>query len=244
MSEHQAKTSRFTICPNSWPRQDIGIACVPVPSRRLFLNVPGYRGSLLGFQDKYLEIANHFAVKHNTAAVLTSGFRQVFPIGIKKNLAIYIHEILQFVSRFSLSICETKEPEIVVCATSAGAGAIASVAYKYPSISKMVLLNPSSKDIGDKTVIEGISQFQGDLVTIVGDKDRFIGLPSASLLMRHASSARTKTDYRVLNTGHGLSGPEVVRGLKRILPHHLLSEEATRPLETLDILFVLEYCSN
>lgn len=144
----------------------LDIAVHPAQSRVIFVTIPGVDGSVDGYQNKYVDIANSVQQKHEVAVV-----RAANPFITSFHWESNIRELLMYIEDNAKSICGTAKPELYVMAHSAGAAIVARIAWEYPEIKRLLLVNPASK-LGIEHMLQGVSKFEGQSVTIVyGEHD-------------------------------------------------------------------------
>ncbi len=95
------------------------------------------------------------------------------PFLILEALASDLEDTIGFCLENSMQICGSSTPKLYLSGYSAGAGAAAVVAHKYPQVEKMLLIAPSSEG-RDDLVNHGISKFAGELFLVHGTDDHVI----------------------------------------------------------------------
>lgn len=184
----------------------IQLMAAPLQSDRLVVVLPGFRGSLLGKEDKHLRHAHFFCETGFAATLLSSGFRRLNPFSLKRNLKSHATAVLEFANQQATAICGTTQPDITVLAVSANAGAACALAHQFPLIQHLVLVAPSTKDIGDENVKDGLKKFLGRTSLFVGNQDRWIGSPSARKIEQYLSENDSFRSQIVLDCDHSFAG--------------------------------------
>lgn len=148
---------------------DIGVH--PAQSDTVLLIIPGVDGSVNGYEDKYVRIANQAQSNHEVAVVRTSN-----PFISSFHWESNVRRILDYVSRHTHSITgSNKQSRIKVMAHSAGASIVARIAHEYDSITDILLINPAAK-LASNAIRDGLKKTNARLTIIFGSED-----PSVSL---------------------------------------------------------------
>lgn len=148
---------------------DIGIH--PADTDTVFLIVPGVDGSVNGYKDKYIRMAERVQAEHNVAVV-----RIANPFVSSFHWESNFRRILDYIERNASEIIGSKKiPCIKVMAHSAGASIVARIAHEYGNITDILLVNPAQK-LGADAIRNGLKQTSASVTVIFGEKD-----PSVSL---------------------------------------------------------------
>lgn len=143
----------------------LDVAITQSKSGVILLIIPGVDGSVDGYESKYKRIAEMVNDSHGAAVVRVSN-----PFISSFHWQSNVRRILEFIQNNTLDIAGKDDVEIRVMAHSAGASVVAQVAYEYPIIAKMLLVNPAAK-LGAVQINEGLNKFQGKLSVMVGSDD-------------------------------------------------------------------------
>lgn len=139
----------------------LDIAIHPASSNTILLTIPGVDGSVDGYKEKYLRIADSVQEEHNVSVVRISN-----PFITSFHWESNIRKALEFISINLPTITDGNEAEIRIMAHSAGAAVAAQIAWEYPKIKRLLLVNPATK-LGLDKIKLGLSMFKGDEVTIL-----------------------------------------------------------------------------
>lgn len=132
----------------------------------ILLIIPGVDGSVDGYENKYVQIAEGVQVKNKAAVVRISN-----PFISSFHWESNIRKVLEFIQDNANSICQHDDFELRIMAHSAGAAVVACIAWEYPFISKLLLINPAMK-LGSDNIASGLKKFGVEKVKIlVGSKD-------------------------------------------------------------------------
>lgn len=178
----------------------LDVAIHPTSSNTILLTIPGVDGSVDGYKDKYLRIAESVQEENKVSVVRISN-----PFITSFHWESNIRKVLDYISINLPSITEGNKAEIRVMAHSAGAAVIAQIAWEYPEIKRLLLVNPATKLGLDKMKL-GLSMFKGDDITVLfGSLD-----PSIDDVNRLASiEGRVPINTFVLEgTDHHFSGTD------------------------------------
>lgn len=144
----------------------LDVAIHPVDSKIILLIIPGVDGSVDGYENKYIKIADNIQKQYGAAVVRMSN-----PFISSYLWESNVRKALEFIEDNAKIITGNDNVEIRIMAHSAGAGVIAQIAWEYPFISKLLLINPAMK-LGSDKIKEGLSKFGDDKVTVlVGGRD-------------------------------------------------------------------------
>ncbi len=148
----------------------LDIAIHPAASKIVLLTVPGVDGSVDGFENKYVKIAESIQKKYGAAIV-----RMANPFITSYHWESNIRQALNYILENAEEITDHKDAEIRIMAHSAGAAIVAQIAWEYPEITRILLVNPATK-LGIDKIKYGLSEFGGDRITVVfGSEDPSVG---------------------------------------------------------------------
>ena len=148
----------------------LDIAIHPADSKVVLLTVPGVDGSVDGFEDKYIKIAESIQEKYGAAIV-----RMANPFITSYHWESNIRQSLNYILQNIEEITGHKDVEIRIMAHSAGAAIVAQTAWEYPEITRILLVNPATK-LGIDKIKYGLSEFIGDRITVLfGSEDPSVG---------------------------------------------------------------------
>ena len=165
----------------------LDIAIHPADSKVVLLTVPGVDGSVDGFEDKYVKIAESIQEKYGAAIV-----RMANPFITSYHWESNIRQSLNYIIENTEEITGHKDVEIRIMAHSAGAAVVAQIAWEYPEITRILLINPATK-LGIGKIKYGLSEFEGDKITVMfgsedpsaGDVDEISKLSEAKNVHTH-----------------------------------------------------------
>jgi len=144
----------------------LDIALHPARSNTVLLIIPGVDGSVNGYEDKYIRIANQVQEKHGVAVVRISN-----PFISSYHWESNPRRILDYIaSNTSAITTNSKAPRIKVMAHSAGASIIAKIAHEYDNISDILLVNPAEK-LGGDVIQSGLKSCNARITAVFGSKD-------------------------------------------------------------------------
>lgn len=144
----------------------LDIAIHPADSKVVLLTVPGVDGSVDGFENKYMKIAKSVQAKHGAAIV-----RIANPFITSYHWESNIRRALDYIMKHADEITGHKDIEIRIMAHSAGAATVAQIAWEYPEITRILLINPATK-LGIDKIKYGLSEFDANNLTIIfGSED-------------------------------------------------------------------------
>lgn len=139
----------------------LDIAVHPADSGVVLLTIPGVDGSVDGYENKYVRIAENIQDKYGVAVVRMSN-----PFISSMFWESNIRQALEFIQDNAKSISGRDDFELRIMAHSAGAAIIAQIAWEYPYISRILLINPAMK-LGTNKIKRGLSEFGEQKVTVL-----------------------------------------------------------------------------
>lgn len=176
----------------------LDIAVHPSNSNIILLIIPGVDGSLNGYKDKYLRIAESIQEKYGVAVVGISN-----PFISSFHWESNVRKALKYIEDNKTTITNNDEIEVRTMAHSVGAGVIAQIAWEYPYASRLLLINPAMKLNGSK-IIKGLSSLKNkDVTLLLGSKD-----PSLSQV-KNLNSINLKTIV-LDGVDHNFSGESII----------------------------------
>jgi pimeloyl-ACP methyl ester carboxylesterase len=137
----------------------------PANNNIIFITIPGVDGSIDGYKDKYKRITENMQKEHGVATVRMSN-----PFISSSHWDNNIRQVLDYILANKLAITEHEDIEIHIMAHSAGAAIIAQVAWEYPEIKKLLLVNTAFK-MNPDNILKGLPKYTGDVRLIFGSKD-------------------------------------------------------------------------
>lgn len=157
------------------------IAVHPRLSKVVLLTVPGVDGSVDGYEEKYMRIAEAVGAEHGVAVV-----RIANPFITSFHWESNVRRALEYIELNTKAITGEDQVEVRIMAHSAGAAVVAGLAWEYPQISRLLLINPATKLWSEKT-ISNLSEFKNGSVVIVSgelDDSKALSLPGHPNLKR------------------------------------------------------------
>lgn len=148
------------------------IALHPAESKVIFLIIPGVDGSIDGYENKYMRIADNVQEKHGAAVI-----RMDNPFITSHHWESNIRKVLEFIADNKKMLSGNEDIELRIMAHSVGATGIVQVAWEYPYISRLLLINPATRLNLDK-FYKGLIEFNGKKTILVGSNDPSAGLES------------------------------------------------------------------
>lgn len=179
---------------------ELDVTIHPFNNGKIIINVPGADGSIDGYNDKYIKIADYL-IENKIGAVVRIPNISSFGFGWDINL----RETLSYVLNHAKEICGSNKPEIYLMGTSAGAGAIAMTAWEYPEVTKILLTEPAIVFSGEHGA-KGIKQYKGEVVIVVGKGDYALGKQIGDKFFDYFINAKHKEIFEIPNCDHSFKG--------------------------------------
>jgi len=179
---------------------ELDVAIHPLNNGKIIINVPGADGSINGYNDKYIKIANYL-IKQKIGAVVRIPNISSLGFGWDINL----RETLSYVLDNAKEICGSNKPEIYLMGLSAGAGAISMTAWEYPEVTKILLIEPALIFSGEHGVA-GIREYKGEVTIVVGKGDTALGKEIGDKFFDYFINAKHKEIIEIENCDHRFMG--------------------------------------
>lgn len=152
----------------------LDVAVHPAQTDTVLLIIPGVDGSVNGYEDKYIRIAEQVQDKHGVAVI-----RIANPFISSFHWESNPRRILDYIERNASVITGSGEvPRIKVMAHSAGASIIARIAHEYDNITDILLVNPAQK-LGGDAIRQGLKKTNAEVTAVFGEKDPSVSLSEA-----------------------------------------------------------------
>ncbi len=179
---------------------ELDVAVHPFNNGKIVINYPGADGSINGYNDKYIKIANYL-IEQEIGSVVRIPNISSLGFGWDINL----RETLTYVLDNAKEICGSNKPEIYLMGTSAGAGAIAMTAWEYPEVTKILLVEPAIIFSGEHGV-EGIREYKGEVTIVVGKGSNALGKEIGDKFFDYFINAKNKEIIEIENCDHQFMG--------------------------------------
>lgn len=134
-------------------------------SDKVVVILPGVDGSVDGFENKYVRMADNITSKQRKAVVRLSN-----PFISYYHWEDNLREALAYVEENAQQLFGTEEISIEIIGHSAGAAAAASLAWEYPAIKKLLLIN-TAPAVGPERIVDGLSKYSNEVQFVFGSED-------------------------------------------------------------------------
>ncbi len=177
----------------------VQIVVHPNNSRRIIINIPGTRGEIDGYLDKYKVLARHIQESGLAAVVRIGNDFTGYPDDINLKAA------LDYTKGRAWEISGEPKPELLLMGFSAGASVIAATAHEHPEVTRILLFAPA-REAMSVNVQDGLRQFEGEVYIVIGDNDDNVGTQSGQILYDRATSASHRELFVLPNCDHQFRG--------------------------------------
>ncbi|MBP9738733.1 alpha/beta hydrolase [Candidatus Saccharibacteria bacterium] len=137
----------------------------PGKTNEVVLIVPGVDGSVDGYEDKYIKMANLITDHYGSAVVRISN-----PFISSFHWEDNIRKALEFIEAGQSDYFDVKPASIRIIGHSAGASVAAWLAHEYPKVRQLTLINMAEKLEADR-IEEGLKSFDGSVELVYGSED-------------------------------------------------------------------------
>jgi hypothetical protein len=137
----------------------------PAKSKIILLLVPGVDGTVDGYGNKYITIAESIRKKYGVAVV-----RMANPFITSFHWDSNLRHVLEFIEANKQDICDNDSYELRIQGHSAGASVLAMIAHEFPVIHRLLLINIAMQ-LQPEDIVEGLGKFKGKTTVLIGDSD-------------------------------------------------------------------------
>jgi hypothetical protein len=170
---------------------------------KVIIMMPGRGGDASGFNRKYDKIATHVYSKTGGASVIQMGNPKVIDDEDQAELMCQsLRSVIGYVIQYGQE--NQMEMEIYLMGFSAGASAIAAVAYEYAQVKEIALIVPSL-NVGEDAVRNGLTKFEGKVSVIGAENDDVEGPEMAGNIFAMVRS-QDKQMVTIPHCNHGFHG--------------------------------------
>ncbi len=174
-------------------------------ARAIIINIPGYRGDINGYNNKYVALAEHL-VEKGFAVVRMPNVERPPGLTYTRGLLADASAVVRKVYECSEDITGIPSAQIHLMGFSAGGYAAASVAGGFPSVTKVLLLEPSiSPRLLMPFASHDLAAFTGEAYVVIGDHDG-VGPEAGAAYCDGFVNASRKQLVTVKNCDHQFKG--------------------------------------
>jgi hypothetical protein len=141
----------------------------PANNKTVFMTIPGVDGSIDGYENKYKRITENMQNESGFAIA-----RMANPYISSLYWDSNIREMLEYLLSNKKEITGSDDIEIHIMSHSAGAAVIAQIAWEYPEITRLLLVN-TAFGLRPERILKGIESFSGQINFVFGSKDPSVG---------------------------------------------------------------------
>lgn len=187
-------------------KREVGLSGLDVAyhqneSGRIIVSVPGRGSSVDGYAGKHFFLGEH--IRENNLAGFVRSAHPFF--GFEFDITVFLITTMGFLQEYKDVVCKSRRPEIYLMGFSAGASAIAALAYLYPEVSRILLIAPSG-DAGMREIRNGLRRFTGQVFIAVGENDEVVGPEAGDAYFRMATGASYKELIKIPDCDHQFRG--------------------------------------
>lgn len=175
-------------------------------SKAVLIMYPGADGSIDGYNEKYIKIANLIQSENIATVVRIDNkycYNAVLPyceLMINK-----IAQVIEYVCDNAEEIAGYKEIEMYLSGVSAGAGAIAAILEEFPKIKRVLFVAPAGND-GMENISRGLKNYKGEIYLTAGENDEIKTADTALLYYNVCKNALKKELVVIPQCDHQFTG--------------------------------------
>lgn len=188
----------------------------------MILIYPGLDGHIDGYQSKYRTLARYMQREKLGAIVRSSN-----PYSALHTEDTSLQRVIEYALEHAAAICGSTTPEMMLMGFSAGAGAIAAIAYRYECISRILLVAPA-ENVGQEAIRTGLRNFRGQLYVFIGANDEIVGTQIGQKFLDCATLSSHKELFIIPDCDHYFSGENNGRILSQ-MPFYAFAEGEKGP---------------
>lgn len=144
-------------------------------ARMVVVNVPGYNGTIDGYNGKYAAIGRHLAVNSVAAFVQMPNITRSAEVGgYCRGLNADIEAVCAFVRARGSELCDAARPKLCLVGFSAGGAGCAAVAASTRA-DRVLLMEPSRRLSVWQDVWKSLRAFEGRLYVVTGSGEHAVG---------------------------------------------------------------------
>jgi alpha/beta superfamily hydrolase len=185
----------------------VQLAAHPATSTKLVIIYPGLNATPDG-ESRHFTQAHPYRYRRLAERLQSEGVAAVIrvanpPCGYYGDGQVALDRLrraIDYALEHARALCGNRRPELYLMGFSAGAGAAAALAGDYQP-RRMLLIAPSG-DVDPQRIIAGLKEYAGQLVLLVGEKDKVVGRDAACLFDEISPAARHKQVLFVQDCDH------------------------------------------
>jgi dienelactone hydrolase len=174
-------------------------------ARAIIINCPGYKGSIEGYKNKYVTLADHLAERGVGAVVRMPNIERSAGAAYREGLVGDVRAVIAWVTKVSLALTGDARSDIYLMGFSAGGFAVASASAGFPQVKKLLLMEPTVNASLVGALGEDIGRFEGEAYIVVGDHEA-VGLEAAHAYRRALSGASRVEIQMISGCDHQFRG--------------------------------------
>lgn len=193
----------------------IPVTAYPTGSGLIVVNSPGSGELKDGRENRWRNLGRHLQERDLVTMVTYNAPRPDFQVQLEwepysyrgaswnKLLIESLSHIIEWALENAEQLCGSTSPTVFLTGFSSGGSAAGAVAYRYPSVQRLLLLS-TYDSVGDP-FYEGISEFTGDIYLVYGDQDEMAGY-LARILRTGKFAAKSFLVREAPDCGHRFDG--------------------------------------
>lgn len=140
-------------------------------SDKVLIIYPGAEGTIDGYNQKYLKIANWLSSQNVATVIRLDNEYCLDFLPYVEMMILKLSSAIEHIVNNSERIAGRKKIDLCLAGVSAGAGAIATVFSDFPEIKKALLIAPYDS-VGLDNIERGLKNYRGELYLIAGEQDQ------------------------------------------------------------------------
>jgi len=174
----------------------------------IIINIPGLKGDIHGYNNKYQKIGTMLAARGTGAFVqMPNRMRD------KEDFATAVDDlasVIQSTLREAREMCATAHPDLYLMGVSAGGAAVAAVAGRFAQVKKILLIAPALYEDHPfyEMVAQSVKNYAGEIWIAVGEKDEVTGPSAAYKYYKLALNAKRREFELIQHCDHQFTGTE------------------------------------
>lgn len=178
----------------------------PSDARRVVINIPGFNGTIDGYNDKYRTIGEYYSKRGFCAFVQMPNTTRPAGSAYGQGLVADLLATIEWATTHRKRLGVGDDAEICLMGASAGGFAVAHAAPHHAKVKKILLLEPTlSQDLVGEFDPGLLGLYQGECSIIVAAQG--IGMPAAAQYKKMLCKASSVRVVELPDCDHQFTGP-------------------------------------
>lgn len=184
---------------------EFDICIHPAQSRAVLIIYPGADGSMDGYNEKYLKIANLLQQKNIATVIRLDNKYYSDKLPYVDIMLVKLSHVIEHAYEHAEEIAGVPEIELYLAGVSAGAGAVATLLFEFKVVKKTLLIAPADT-VGTDNISRGLKDYRGELYISAGENDEIGAAGTSKLFYGAARQAKRRELVIIPKCDHRFTG--------------------------------------